>query len=129
MDLLIGTTDGLFRATRTAATAPSAELAGRRIEHLSRVGDTAFAGTDAGLYASRDGGASWQFAGLAGHEVWDLAAAPGDRRTVFASTQPAALFRSRDGGATWSEIPSLRRMPGGEQWCVPFTPPLPGRAR
>ena len=133
MDLLIGTTDGLFHSTSSGAPfrAPSAatELTGRRIEHLSQVGDTIYAGTDDGLFASRDPGGAWQRAGLAGYEVWNLAASPADPRTLFAVTQPAALFRSRDGGRSWTEIASLRSVPGAERWCVPLASILPGRAR
>jgi len=144
MDILIGTTSGLFRANSvqtatasksdvetlaTGAPAAIAELSGRRIERLASVDGAVHAGTDSGLYTSRDRGRSWEPAGLDGYEVWDLAVSPIDARTLFAGTQPAALFRSRDGGRSWSEIASLRAMPGGERWCVPFTPPLPGRAR
>jgi len=129
MDIVIGTTNGLFRANGFAAPKPSAELAGRRIEHLARVDDVLYAGTDAGLFRSRDAGTSWQLAGLAGYEVWALAASPAGSHTLFAATQPAALFRSRDGGLTWSEVESFRKVPGAERWCVPLTPPLPGRAR
>ena len=129
MEILIGTTDGLYRAGSAEKPEPSAELAGRRLEHLSRVGDRLFAGTDSGLYLSDDGGRAWRLAGLEGHEVWDVEPAPGDSRTIFASTQPAKLFRSRDGGSSWAEIASFRAVPGSDRWCVPFTPPLPGRAR
>lgn len=129
MDILIGTTSGLFRANSAGMPKQADDLAGRRIEHISRVGDVAYAGTDDGLFASRDGGRSWQLAGLAGYEVWDLAVSPHEPTTLFASAHPAALFRSRDGGRTWAEIESFRKVPGAERWCVPFTPPLPGRAR
>jgi photosystem II stability/assembly factor-like uncharacterized protein len=129
MDLLIGTTAGLFRGSASNAPQPSPELANRRVEHLSRVGDVVYAGTDAGLFASRDRGRSWQLAGLAGYEVWNLAPSPTDPTTLFAVTQPAALFRSRDGGRSWSEIESFRKVPDAERWCVPLTSPLPGRAR
>jgi photosystem II stability/assembly factor-like uncharacterized protein len=105
------------------------ELTGRRIEHLSQAGDTIYAGTDDGLFASRGPGGAWQRAGLAGYEVWNLAASPADPRTLFAVTQPAALFRSRDGGRSWIEIASLRSVPGAERWCVPLASILPGRAR
>ena len=129
MEILIGTTNGLFRANASGSPTPIPALAGRRIEHLSRIDDTLYAGTDAGLFASRDGGRSWEVVGLAGYEVWALAAVPADPRTVLAATQPAGVFRSRDGGRSWSEIATFRQVSGAERWCVPFTPPLPGRAR
>ena len=57
MDLLIGTTDGLFHSTSSGspfgAPVAATELTGRRIEHLSQVGDTIYVGTDDGLFASR----------------------------------------------------------------------------
>ena len=129
MDILIGTTDGLFRGDGSATPRPCPDLAGRRVERLLGTNDALHAGTDDGLFSSRDGGRSWQRAGLAGHEVWDLAVAPGDARTLFASTQPAALFRSRDGGRSWAEIESFRTLPGSDRWCVPLATRLPGRAR
>jgi photosystem II stability/assembly factor-like uncharacterized protein len=129
MDVLIGTVSGLFRADTSGTSKAVSELVGRRIEHVSCLGDVVYAGTDAGLFASRDGGASWEPAGLVDYEVWDLALSPADGRTVFAVTQPAALFRSHDGGRSWREIESFRKVPGADRWCVPFTPPLPGRAR
>jgi photosystem II stability/assembly factor-like uncharacterized protein len=129
MDIAIGTTNGLFRSSGSGAPTPCAELAGRRIEHLSRAGEVVYAGTDAGLYRSRDAGRSWQPAGLAGYEIWALAAASSDGCTLLAGTQPAALFRSRDRGLTWSEIASFRQVPGADRWCVPLTPPQAARAR
>src|SRR5262249_3477778 len=66
---------------------------------------------------------------VAGKMVWEIKAVPGDERTVYAVTQPAGLYRSDDGGATWSEVESFLKTPGSEQWCVPGTPPTPGRAR
>ena len=129
MEIVIGTTSGLFLANSSGAPKPAAELAGCHVRHVSRAGDALYAGTDAGLFASGDAGRSWQLAGLAGYKVWDLAVSPADPRTLFASTQPAALFRSRDSGRSWTEIESFRNVPGAEQWCVPFTPPEPGRAR
>lgn len=129
MRILAGTTYGLYRVDGTGAATPCAELVGRRIERLAAIGAAVYAGTDDGLFASRDSGASWQRSGLGGYEVWDLAASASDPRTMLASTQPAALFRSRDGGRTWAEIGSFRRVPNADRWCVPLTSPLPGRAR
>ena len=129
MDLLIGTTAGLFRTNGSATPRPIPPLMARRIEHLARIDGVTYAGTDDGLFTSRDGARSWQHVGLAGHEVWSLAASPVDRRTLFAATQPAGLFRSRDAGLTWDEVESLKQAPDADRWCVPLTSPLPGRAR
>ena len=52
MDILIGTTNGLFRTNSSGAPKPSVELAGRRIE-LS--------------YRSDDRGATWRSLGDAAH--------------------------------------------------------------
>jgi hypothetical protein len=129
MDLVIGTSDGLFLSSSSGAPRPVTEMKGRFVRHVSRVGDTLYAGSDAGLFRSRDAGSTWQHCGLEGHTVWDLAAAPRDPHTLFASTQPAAVFQSRDDGRTWREVESFRAVPGADKWWVPFTPPEPACAR
>jgi photosystem II stability/assembly factor-like uncharacterized protein len=61
---------------------------------------------DAGVFRSRDGGASWSRMGAAGDlpTVWSLAVDPSDPQTVFAGTRPTAIYRSRDGGASWKRL-------------------------
>src|SRR5215470_16248035 len=58
------------------------------------------AGGDTGLFASHDGGGSWERVGAPGAlpTIWSLAVDPRDPETVFAGTRPAALYRSRNGG-------------------------------
>jgi photosystem II stability/assembly factor-like uncharacterized protein len=61
---------------------------------------------DTGLFASRDGGASWARVGAQGDlpTIWSLAVDPSDPDTLFAGTRPAAVHRSRDGGGKWERL-------------------------
>ena len=57
---------------------------------------------DTGLFASHDGGASWERIGTPGDlpTIWSLAVDPSDPRTLFAGTRPAgdlSLPRRRTG--------------------------------
>ena len=68
-----------------------------------------FAGADAGICLSTDGGA--HFALLSspadGMTVWALAIDPNDPRSIFAGTgapSRAAMFHSADGGASWRRL-------------------------
>ena len=119
MTLLIGTSNGVFTADASGKTQEVEGLAGREVRALRASNGTIFAGAENGVYTSKNGGRTWKKSGVEGKIVWDIAPAPGDERTVYAGTQPAALFRTRDGGETWSEIDSMQRIPGAEKWCVP----------
>ncbi|WP_437984130.1 WD40/YVTN/BNR-like repeat-containing protein [Sorangium sp. So ce117] len=99
------------------AWARAAELAGREVIDLSvRQGDPSYvvavaAGTRHGLWASRDGGASWTGAGAllpAGFVARTVDVAPSDPRRVYVSglaseggSVKGVLARSADGGETW----------------------------
>lgn len=125
MTILAGTSRGLFlidgAETNCVLEAP-------HIRDLTRVGDRVFAGSSKGLFVSDDEARTWSPAGLDGLAVWQLrATADGSR--LYAGVEPAQLYTSADGGHTWQEIEALARMPEASQWCVPLTPPLPGRAR
>ena len=69
-----------------------------------------FAGTDKGLYYSRNAGLNWQWVDspLSNYCVWNLAIDPVEPKVMFAGTgtpTPAAIFRSTDGGQTWEQRP------------------------
>lgn len=66
---------------------------------------TIWAGTDAGLYRSVDGGNRWSpVASIAnGRQIWSIAIDPTDNRRIYVGAQPGA-FRSLDGGETWQEM-------------------------
>lgn len=99
--------------------------------------------TGAGVWASTDGGDSWElrqlttgamdawaandpdFAAQIGwtapdvpfgeefSQVWSLGRA-GER--LYAGTKPAALLASDDDGVTWTEVESLRQHPSAQEW-------------
>jgi photosystem II stability/assembly factor-like uncharacterized protein len=119
MTLLIGTSNGVFKAAGSGRPEEVEGLAGREVRALRASNGSIFAGAENGVYISKNGGGSWKLSGVEGKIVWDIAPAPNDERTVYVGTQPAALYRTRDGGETWSEIDSMQQIPGAEKWCVP----------
>lgn len=73
--------------------------------------NVAYAGTRGnGALKSRDGGQTWEAAGLQGHIVKALAVSRLQPNTVYAGLKPPALFVSRNGGQTWKEIESFQRV-------------------
>jgi len=80
----------------------AAGLEGRTIYTLAiNAGGEAFAGTDAGLFASDDQGRSWQLRGLARQAVELLVADPVDPATLFAIVPLVGVVRSQDAGHSW----------------------------
>jgi photosystem II stability/assembly factor-like uncharacterized protein len=68
---------------------------------------TVFAGTETGLFRSRNGGRSWQDLALPVDDaVLSLALSPGyaDDHTVLIGTETQGLFCSRDAGETWQRL-------------------------
>jgi hypothetical protein len=118
MHVVVGTSAGIF----WGESGTSAEGIGERgVRHVTRAGDRLFAGASDGVYVSGDG-RSWKRSGVDGGEVWNVAGAASDDRTVYASTCPAHLFVTHDAGDTWHEVASFLEAPGAERWCVPNSP-------
>ncbi|HEX2170895.1 MAG TPA: YCF48-related protein [Dehalococcoidia bacterium] len=65
-----------------------------------------YAGTEVGVYESRDNGKSWERleAPVAGREVWSIAVDPADRDHLLIGTRPPGVFRSHGGGRTWEQL-------------------------
>jgi hypothetical protein len=129
MDVMIGTSDGVYRYPGMGAAESTNGLDGREVRHLSRVDGTLLAGAADGVYRSGDDGRTWERRGIEGRLVWDIAPATREPRTLYAGSQPTGLFRSDDGGDSWQEVASLLQAPGAERWCLPGTPPTAARAR
>lgn len=69
-----------------------------------------YAGADAGLCISEDGGAHWRRASgaIVGMTVWSIAIDPNHPEVLYAGTgapSRSALFKSTDAGETWFRLP------------------------
>ncbi len=83
----------------------AAGLGGRTVLSISQGTQNAnllLAGTEAGVYLSLDGGASWTPGGLVGQAVRATAVHPLDARLLAATSN--GLYISADGGATWGAV-------------------------
>ena len=101
------------------------DLTGKFVRAMTSVGgvNSVYACvTQEGLYASRDGGESWELA-LPGN-VHSVAVDPNDFQIVYADTEPVSLFRSADGGKSWTELPALKNQPESvtDKWWFPQYP-------
>ena len=91
--------------------------------------DRVYVGTlDNGLYASADGGRSWDNdgRGLDDSRVMSVAVSGSDRvggvSVVYAGTEPSNVYRSADDGRRWELLPALRELPSEPRWSFPPRP-------
>ena len=91
--------------------------------------DRVYVGTfDDGLYATHDGGETWQpsWEGVGDRRVMSVAVSRSHRvagvSVAYAGTEPSNLYRSKDGGKTWQLLPELRRLPSEPRWSFPPRP-------
>jgi photosystem II stability/assembly factor-like uncharacterized protein len=116
VDAFLGTTSGVFRLHAGALEASGLDR--RSVTALHASDDTLLAGTYGdGLFRSADGGRSWERidAGLSASTFRFLTA-------DLAGTEPARVYRSSDGGRSWEEVEGITRIPGHEQWFLPYSP-------
>lgn len=111
---IIGTTSGVLRL-HDGALEPLG-LDGLDVTALHASGDALLAGTYGdGMFRSTDGGGSWERLGLTAPTFRFVSA-------ELAGTEPARVFRSADGGQTWAELEGIARIPGHDQWYLPYSP-------
>ena len=127
--LVIGTTEGVFLTPAGGSPGVASDLSSRDVKVLRQSNGHVLAGTNDGVYASADRGGSWHRVGLEGRDVLEVMPAPGDPRTVYAGTVPAALFRSQDGGTSWFEVETFTQAFDPDTWGLPDIAGWPRGAR
>ncbi len=131
-ELVVATADGVATLRRRAGewVLANRALAGRQVNAVlrePREGGFFAAVHDGGVYASFDGGQSWQprTRGIAYDDVFTLASVERDGQTIlYAGTEPAHLFQSTDYGESWQELTSLQDAPSAPKWKFPGPPHL-----
>jgi photosystem II stability/assembly factor-like uncharacterized protein len=116
VDAFIGTASGVLRL-QDGALEPLG-LDGHSVTALHASDDALLAGTYGdGLFRSGDGGRTWERieAGLTASAFRFVSA-------ELAGTEPARVYRSADGGRSWQELEGIRRIPGHEEWFLPYSP-------
>jgi photosystem II stability/assembly factor-like uncharacterized protein len=116
VDAFLGTASGVLRL-RDGALEPLG-LAGHSVTALHASSDVLLAGTYGdGLFRSAGGGRTWERieAGLTASTFRFVSA-------ELAGTEPARVYRSSDGGRSWEELEGIERIPGHEQWFLPYSP-------
>ena len=119
-ELVVATADGVATLRRQSSgewVLTNRALAGRQVSAVLREPrqGALFAGLHkGGVYASCDGGQTWQprAQGIAHDNIFTLASIERDGQTIlYAGTEPAHLFQSADYGESWQEVASLQDAP------------------
>src|SRR5215216_2736241 len=116
LDAFLGTTSGVLRLRGGALEGLG--LDGHSVTALHASDDALLAGTYGdGLFRSGDGGRHWERieAGLTASTFRFVSA-------ELAGTEPARVYRSADGGISWEELEGITRIPGHQQWFLPYSP-------
>lgn len=128
-ELGVATVNGVVFARRADDGWPITHraLQGKHISALMRErGGTIFAGTHkSGLWASADGGRTWEERGngLASGDIYAMNWCVKDGKArLFVGTEPAHLYVSDDLGATWIELPGLMAAATTSRWTFPAPP-------
>src|SRR4051794_36631541 len=129
-EVLVATANGIVSISRGSSgwRESGRMLEGKHIDSVAvdRRSGTVFAGTHhAGLWASADGGKSWERrdSGIEQDNFYALnCVQAGDETRVYAGTEPAHLYVSTDLGKSWTELPALREVPSAKDWTFPGPP-------
>lgn len=117
MPLLLGTNDGVYRATDVRFDDATQVVAAGRVMRVRQfaASDDVFACSKTGLYHSTDIGTTWSSLGVPREEVYSVCVS--DR--LYAGTHPAHLYGSDDGGESWHELDGFQELPSRDEWYTP----------
>lgn len=116
--LLIGTTEGIYRAPMDEIDDATRVLESKRVLRIREFSGAVFAATQSGLFRSTDDGATWTDLGVPRDEVYSVLVSPAGER-LYAGTHPAHLYVSTDEGNSWRELEGLQDLPSREEWRLP----------
>jgi photosystem II stability/assembly factor-like uncharacterized protein len=120
MTLILGTEDGVYRASGVPFEDATQLLAAGRVMRVRQFAESegAFACTKTGLYHSTDDGTAWSNLDVPREEVYSVCVSP-DGKRLYAGTHPAHLYVSDDGGDSWSELEGFQELPSRDEWYTP----------
>jgi len=95
-------------------------IGGGWITRIAAEGAKAFVSTNAGVYRSLNGGASWRASntGIVASDITTMAVAPASPAVVFAEVQSIAFFKTLDGGKRWNRMPYFYRCESISRFAV-----------
>ena len=115
-EAFLGTTSGVLRL-RDGVLEPIG-LDGLSVTALHASDEALLAGTYGdGLFRSADGGSSWERV-----DAGSMASTFRFVSAELAGTEPSRVYRSADRGRSWEELDGITRIPGHEQWFLPYSP-------
>lgn len=99
-NLITGTSDGkIYRSTSSVSEIINADMKVKTVWSVNSNNAMILAGTEKGLYASKDNGTTWQMIGL---EKKDVRSVTVDANgTIYAATWGEGLFVSKNEGTSW----------------------------
>ena len=90
----------------TRGMAPSAQVRAIAIHPENQ--DVIFAGTQRGVYRSKDRGDNWERMNMTeGRVVWSLKFHPNNPQVMFLGTEGSEVFKSEDGGENWNYMATI----------------------
>jgi photosystem II stability/assembly factor-like uncharacterized protein len=120
MTLVLGTNDGVYRASDTRFEGANQVVDAGRVMRVRQFewADGIYACSKTGLYRSTDEGETWTDQGVPQNEVYSVLASPDDGR-LYAGTHPAHLYVSEDDGDSWRELEGFQELPSRDEWYTP----------
>jgi hypothetical protein len=124
--LILATQTGLkrFRRVEDFWEETGHALTGLPVTSLTMRDRMGLAGTEEGIFITRDGGNNWvkESQGIHTPHVRWLAIHPQDPRFFFVGTEPANIYTRMEADSAWKEAPEVSRLRDEHDWFMPYSP-------